>query len=144
MVNVTLRALIAAVGAVLTMTGCATSGAVTSTPTPIPFPTPTIEQQVVAIARVAPAWIDQCPTATGRQMTDFAITTVPGNVTAPGSCETFVQRGPRSDLVTFKAEWNAGKKYGGKGKYALTYLVPRTNAAAGIGLKLVAQSGEPP
>jgi hypothetical protein len=89
--------------------------------------------------------MDGCPTHTGRLVETFNITTVPGSVTADGYCETFVQRGPHGDLITFKASWDAGKKYGGKGTYSVTYLVTRaTNAFETPVPKIVENSGEPP
>ena len=114
-------------------------------PTATVFPTVVVDEQVASVAKTGPSWMDGCPTHTGRLPERFEITTVPGGVTADGICETYVQRGPHSDLITFRATWNAGKKYGGKGAYSVTYLVPRaTNAYQNPVPKIVENSGDPP
>jgi hypothetical protein len=116
----------------------------TTLPTVPPIPTPDIATQVQAVAAHGPAWMDSCPLHTGRLPASFYLTSYPGTVQASGYCTTFVQRGPHGDLITYRAEWTAPQKYGGDGRYTLTYLMPRTADPADTLPKLVGQTGTPP
>lgn len=147
MVRSALRRIGVPAALLLLLSGCGAAGLDVPTATPFPTiaipPTPTVDDQVSAVARTGPAWLDQCPTHTGRIRTGFSITTVPGNVVDPGYCDTFVQRGPHGDLITFRASWDTGKHH--TASYVITYLMPRTPGPTGTPTpKIVSQQGEPP
>jgi hypothetical protein len=132
-------------GLTLALSGCSlgASPAPTAVPTFPPAPTATVPQLVQVAAQHGPSWLDDCPQHTGRLQTSFFLTSYPGTVQADGYCTTYVQIGPHSDLISFRAAWTAPAKYGGKGSYTLTYLMPR-NANAATLPQLVGQKGSPP